>query len=474
MFMEYEEIMEVCEKNSVKLIDFKFCDLLGKWQHFTIPIKEFKKEIFEQGIGFDGSSIRGFKQIQESDMVLAPDPSTFTMDPFSKFSLGSFICDIWEPEKRSRFEKDPRFVSEKAEKFLVGSNIADKAYFGPELEFFIFDKVSFGSGPNFSFYEIKSSEADWDAKEEKEFSCNGSGYKIKNKEGYFPVSPADQLADTRREMIFEMEKMGIEPEKEHHEVAAGGQAEIDIKYGTLKNISDQVMAFKYAVKNTALRNNKTATFMPKPVWNDNGSGMHVHLSLWKKGQPLFYSDSGYANLSETALYFIGGLLKHSPAVLAFAAPTVNSYKRLVPGFEAPVNLTYSQSNRSAAIRIPGYSNSPASKRIEFRPPDPSSNPYLVFSAMLLAGMDGIKNKIDPGEPVNGNIYKIAKDKSILQAPDSLEKSLSALKKDKEFLTEGNVFSESLISEWIDFKKKNECDFFRLRPCPTDFSLYYDV
>jgi glutamine synthetase len=471
--MSYEEIIKECEKRDIRLIDLKFCDLPGTWQHFTIPIKEFDKKIFEEGLGFDGSSIRGFKEIQESDMILIPDPETFMFDPFSKFPLGSFICDIYEPSKKP-FENDPPFIAKKAEEFLAKSGLADKAYFGPEPEFFIFDKVNFGSGQNFSFHEIRSAEANWDAKEDKDLPGNGHGYKIRNKEGYFPVPPMDQLADIRREMIFEMEKMGIEAEKEHHEVSTGGQAEIDIKYGTLKKIADQVMAFKYTVKNVAFRNGKSATFMPKPIWGDNGSGMHVHASLWKEGSRLFYSDSGYANLSEMALYFIGGLLKHAPAVLAFAAPTTNSYKRLVPGFEAPVNLAYSNRNRSAAIRIPDYSKNPAAKRIEFRPPDPSANPYLTFSAMLLAGLDGIKNKIDPGEPVNGNIYKMSGDKSIPQVPDSLDKSLVALEKDSEFLTKDGVFSKDLISVWIDHKRTAEYDFVRTRPSPAEFALYYDV
>lgn len=471
--MSYEEMMEECEKSEINFIDLKFCDLPGSWQHFTVPLKKFNKEIFTEGIGFDGSSIRGFKEIQDSDMILIPDGKTFTKDPFSKFPLASFVCGIYEPSGQP-FEKDPRFVAQKAEDFLARTGIADKAYFGPEAEFFIFDKANFGIGQNFSFHEIKSAEANWDSKEDKDAPGNGHGYKIKNKEGYFPVPPADQLADLRREMMIEMEKMGIETEKEHHEVSAGGQAEIDIKYGTLKNTADNLMAFKYAVKNTAFRNGKTATFMPKPIFGDNGSGMHVHISLWKENSPIFYSDSGYANLSEAALHFIGGLLKHAPAVLAFAAPTVNSYKRLVPGFEAPVNLVYSNRNRSAAIRIPDYSKSPAQKRIEFRPPDPSANPYLAFAAMLLAGIDGIANKINPGDPASGNIYKEACSNTMPQVPDSLDKSLLALKKDKDFLTKDGVFSEELIASWIDYKKTAEYDFVRTCPSSAEFMLYYGI
>ena len=473
--MEYEEVIKECEKRGIKLIDLKFCDLPGTWQHFTLPISQLDKKVFEEGTGFDGSSIRGFKEIQESDMLLVPDIKTFAIDAFSKYPLASFICDVYEPgSKKMPFGNDPRFVARKAEELLVKSGIADKAYFGPEAEFFIFDKVNFGAGQNFSFHEIKSAEANWDAKEDKDLPGNGHGYKIRNKEGYFPVPPMDQLADIRREMVFEMEKFGIEVEKEHHEVSTGGQAEIDIKYGTLLENADKLMAFKYIVKNVAFRNGKTATFMPKPIWGDNGSGMHVHVSLWKSGQPLFYSDSGYANLSETAIHFIGGLLKHAPALMAFAAPTTNSYKRLVPGFEAPVNLVYSSRNRSAAIRVPAYSNSPAAKRIEFRPPDPSANPYLIFSAMLLAGLDGIKNKIIPLSPIDENIYKMDKNKEIPQVPDSLDKSLMALEKDSEFLTKEGVFSKELISAWIDYKKTAEYDFIRTRPNPAEFMLYYDV
>ncbi|MFA5248910.1 MAG: type I glutamate--ammonia ligase [Candidatus Paceibacterota bacterium] len=473
--MVYEEIIETCEKHGIKLVDFKFCDLPGTWQHFTVPLSALDKKVLEEGLGFDGSSIRGFKEIQESDMLLVPDLETFAVDPFSKFPLGSFICDIYEPgAKKTPFENDPRFVARKAEELLTKSGVADKAYFGPEAEFFIFDKVNFGADQNFSFHEIRSVEANWNAKEDKDIPGNGSGYKIRNKEGYFPVPPADQLADIRREMVFEMEKLGIEVEKEHHEVSTGGQAEIDIKYDTLKKIADNVMKFKYAVKNVAFRNGKTATFMPKPIWGDNGSGMHVHVSLWKNGTPLFHSASGYANLSELAVYFIGGLLKHAPAILAFAAPTTNSYKRLVPGFEAPVNLVYSNRNRSAAIRVPNYSTSPASKRIEFRPPDPSANPYLVFSAMLLAGLDGIKNKIKPLDPIDGNIYKMGASDKLPQVPDSLDKSLAALEKDNEFLTRDGVFTKGLINTWIDYKRTAEYDVIRTRPSSAEFMLYYDV
>lgn len=465
--------MEVCKKSRIKMIDLKFCDLLGAWQHFTIPLEKLDKKIFTDGIGFDGSSIRGFKKIQDSDMILIPDIETFSMDPFSKISLGSFICDIFEPGEKTCFEKDPRFIAKKAEKYLAESKIADRAYFGPEAEFFIFDKVKFNQSQNFAYYEVKSSEANWEENGSEENSSM-NGHKIRNKEGYFPVAPLDQLGDIRKEMVFELQRAGIEVEKEHHEVSTAGQAEIDIKYDSLRNMGDKLMMFKYVVKNVAVRHGKTATFMPKPILEDNGSGMHVHISLWKKKKPLFYGDN-YAGLSKTALYFIGGLLKHSPAVIAFAAPTTNSYKRLVPGFEAPVNLAYSARNRSAAIRIPAYSDRPEEKRIEFRPPDPSANPYLAFSAMLLAGIDGIKNKIDPGKAIDKNIYELEeKQKNIPQVPPSLDKSLLALEKDYKFLLAGGVFSKSVIKTWIDCKRTAEYDFVRTRPNAAEFILYYNI
>lgn len=466
--------MKLCEKSGIKMIDLKFCDLPGTWQHFTIPISQFDKSIFTEGSGFDGSSIRGFKKIHESDMVLIPDIETFTIDPFSKTAIGSFICDVYEAGAASRFQDDPRHIAKKAEAYLEKTGIADRAYFGPEAEFFIFDSAKFTQDQNFAFHELKSSEANWHGNGNEDKTVNGNGYKIRNKEGYFPVSPLDQLAEIRREMVFEMQKTGIEVEKEHHEVATGGQAEIDIKYGTLCATADKLMMFKYVVKNVAVRNGKTATFMPKPLFGDNGSGMHVHISLWNDGKPRFYDKDGYAGLSRDALYFIGGLLKHAPALMALVAPTTNSYKRLVPGYEAPVNLVYSARNRSAAIRIPVYSNSPVSKRIEFRPPDPSANPYIAFAALLMAGLDGIKNKIDPGKPQETNIYKLDKGVEIPQVPDSLKGSLDALAADHDFLLAGDVFSKDFIESWIDYKKTTEYDFIRTRPNPAEFVLYYDI
>lgn len=472
--MTYNEIKESCAEKGVEMIDLKFCDLPGTWQHFSLPISQLNAELFTEGTGFDGSSIRGFKKIHESDMVLLPDIETFFIDPFSKFKTASFICNVYEAGAKNRFEEDPRYIAQKAERYLAQSGLADRSYFGPEAEFFIFDSAKFRQEQNCAFYEVRSAEASWHGNGDDDPHTPGNGYKIRNKEGYFPVSPLDQLGDIRKEMVIELQNLGIEVEKEHHEVATGGQAEIDMKYDTLLKTADKLMAFKYAVKNVAYRNGKTATFMPKPLFGDNGSGMHVHISLWKDSTPLFYDKDGYAGLSVTALHFIGGLLKHAPALMALCAPTTNSYKRLVPGYEAPVNLVYSARNRSAAVRIPAYSNSPASKRLEFRPPDPSANPYLAFSALLMAGLDGITNKIDPGKPCDKNVYEAPHGEKISQVPDSLKGSLDALKADHGFLLEGGVFSEYFINSWIDLKTAAEYDYIRMRPNPAEFILYYDI
>lgn len=466
--MDYKEIVSLCEKAGAKNIDLKFCDLPGAWQHFTVPLDQFDEKVFTEGLGFDGSSIRGFKEIDNSDMVLLPDPKTFVVDIFGAEPVGSLVCDVYEPGLKDRFINDARAVAQRAEKFLKDSKIADIAYYGPEAEFFIFDRVEFGGGQNHAFHRIESLEANWSENGED----NGSGYKIRNKEGYFPMSPADQTADARRAMVAELKRLGIEVEKEHHEVATAGQAEIDIKYDSLLSQADKIMLFKYAVKNVARAHGKTATFMPKPLFGDNGSGMHTHISLWKGTTPLFADPKGYAGLSQTALWFIGGLLKHGRSLMALCAPTTNSYKRLVPGFEAPTNLAYSARNRSAAIRIPMYSATPASKRVEFRPADASCNPYLAFAAMLMAGLDGIKNKIDPGTPANGNIYRNGA--SIPQVPDSLQESLISLEKDHEYLLAGDVFTKEMIDTWIGYKKTAEYDFIRTRPTPSEFSLYYDI
>lgn len=466
--MDYKEIIELCKKSGAGLIDLKFCDLPGTWQHFTVPLEQFGAKTFEEGVGFDGSSIRGFKNIEESDMVLLPDPETFVVDNFGADPVGSIICDVYEPGAKNRFENDPRAVAQKAERFLKESGVADTAYFGPEAEFFLFDRVEFANEQNCCFHRIESGEANWNDNGEN----SGIGHKIRNKEGYFPMSPTDQTMDIRRAAVTELLRLGIEVEKEHHEVATAGQAEIDIKYDSLTNQADKVMLFKYTVKNIARQFGKTATFMPKPLFGDNGSGMHTHISLWKNTAPLFFGQDGYAQLSQTALWFIGGLLAHGRSLMAFCAPTTNSYKRLVPGFEAPVNLTYSSRNRSAAIRIPAYSDNPAAKRIEFRPADASGNPYLAFAAMLMAGLDGIAKKTDPGKAIDGNIYKNAD--GIPQVPDSLQESLKALGKDHEYLLAGKVFSKELINTWITYKKTVEYDFVRTRPNPAEFELYYGI
>lgn len=476
--MDYKEIIALCEKNNAKMIDLKFCDLPGAWQHFAVPLDQFDEKVIKEGLGFDGSSIRGFKPIDESDMLLVPDPASLVIDKFGNDPVGSLICDIYEPttvkdENKTKpvgnnFINDPRALAKRAQKYLKESGIADTAYFGPEPEFFIFDRVEFGCDQNFAFHRVESAEANWNENGEDD----GSGCKIRNKEGYFPMAPNDQTLDIRRNIVAELIRLGIEVEKEHHEVATAGQAEIDIKYDTLVSQADKIMLFKYAVKNIAKHYGKTATFMPKPLFGDNGSGMHTHISLWKNNSPLFFDANGYSGLSQIALWFIGGLLKHGQSLMAFCAPTTNSYKRLVPGFEAPTNLAYSARNRSAAIRIPMYSNSPASKRIEFRPADASCNPYLGFSAMLMAGLDGIDNKIDPGKPANGNIYK--NNDKIPQVPASLEESLAALEKDNDYLLAGNVFSKEVISTWTDYKKTAESDAIRVRPTPAEFNLYYDI
>jgi len=466
--MEAKEIIELCKKAGAAMIDLKFCDLPGAWQHFTVPLDQFDEKVFSEGVGFDGSSIRGFKKIEESDMVLLPDATSFIIDMFGKVPVGSLICDVYEPGLNARFNNDPRAIAQKAQEFLKTAGIADTAYYGPEAEFFIFDRVEFSNGQNCSFHRIESAEANWSENGESD----GSGYKIRNKEGYFPMAPADRTADIRREMVTELKRLGIEVEKEHHEVATAGQAEIDIKYDSLLAQADKVMLFKYVVKNVARRFGKTATFMPKPLFGDNGSGMHTHISLWKNEAPLFFDANGYAGLSQIALWFIGGLLKHGKSLMALCAPTTNSYKRLVPGFEAPTNLAYSARNRSAAIRIPMYSSSPTSKRIEFRPADASCNPYLAFSAMLMAGLDGITNKIDPGKPISGNIYKNSD--SIPQVPASLEESLAALQLDNEYLFAGGVFSKNIVKDWISYKRTAEHDIVRTRPTPIEFELYYDI
>ncbi|MBI2523028.1 type I glutamate--ammonia ligase [Candidatus Woesearchaeota archaeon] len=456
---------------NVKFVDVKFTDIPGIWQHFTVPVQELSLSSLQEGLGFDGSSIRGFQEINESDMVLIPDLKTCTPDPFSDSTM-SVIGNVKDPITGEFYSKDPRFIAQKAEAYLKETGIADTAYCGPELEFFIFDKVRFDQKENFGYYYIDSAEGAWNTGSEE----NNLGNKIRHKEGYFPVAPTDSLQNIRNQIVETLMRVGIEVECHHHEVATAGQCEIDMRFSSLSRMADQVMMYKYVIKNTAVMHGKTATFMPKPLFNDNGSGMHTHMSLWKDGKNLFYDKKGDALISDTARYYIGGLLEHAPALCAIIAPTTNSYKRLVPGFEAPVNLVYSERNRSAAVRIPMYSKSEKTKRIEFRTPDPSCNVYLAFSAMLMAGIDGIKRKIDPGKPMNANLYALDKEqlKKVKSVPSSLKEAMDALESDHKFLLEGNIFTKELIETWIDYKKTKEIDPVRLRPHPWEYYLYYDT
>lgn len=467
-----ENVLKYIKENGIKFIDMKFMDFPGQWQHFTVPASNFNKASFEDGFGFDGSSIRGWKSIHESDMLLIPEAETMFVDPFIEAPTISLICDVYEPATKEKYSRCPRNIAQKAEAYLISTGIADTVYYGPEAEFFVFDDVRFDSQPNGSFYIVDSIEGKWNTGREENPNL---GYKPRYKEGYFPVPPTDALLDLRNEMVINLMNCGISVEAQHHEVASGGQCEIDLHFTPLVKAADQLLMFKYIVKNTAKKNNKTVTYMPKPIFGDNGSGMHVHTSLWKKGKPLF-AGSGYAGLSEMGLYFIGGLLKHAPSILAFTNPTTNSYKRLVPGYEAPVNLAYSQRNRSASIRIPMYSTSPKSKRVEFRCPDASGNPYLGFSAMLLAGLDGIINRIDPGEPLDKDIYDMEPEelKDVPSTPGSLQEALKALENDHEYLLKGDVFTEDVIDAWIKYKIDKEVKPMALQPHPYEFNLYYDV
>jgi glutamine synthetase len=478
-----KDVVGLAHDKKAVMVDLKFMDFVGLWQHFTIPIAELTEAVFEEGLGFDGSSIRGWAPIHASDMLVVPDPDSAVMDPFMKDATMSLICNIVDPITKEPYTRDPRYIAQKAEKYLKSTGIGDTAYYGPEAEFFIFDGVSYDTGPNFGHYKIESREGQWETGHAVEHTFDGKqsgtrpnlGYKPRYKEGYFPVAPIDSLQDVRTEMCRVMEQVGIQVERQHHEVATAGQAEIDIRFDSLVKTADKLMWFKYIVKNVALRNGKTATFMPKPLYGDNGSGMHTHQSIWKSGKPLFAGD-GYAGMSETAMHYIGGLLKHSRALAAICNPTTNSYKRLVPGFEAPVNLAYSSRNRSAAIRIPMYSPSPKAKRLEYRPPDPSCNPYLAFAAMLMAGLDGIQNRVDPGDPLDKDIYGLSPEelKDVPKMPGSLEEALGELKKDHEFLLKADVFTEDVIDTWIEHKVEKELNPVRLRPTPTEFALYFDT
>jgi glutamine synthetase len=475
--MTPQEVLAMCRERDIKAIDLRFMDFPGLWQHFTIPVNKLDEDVFEEGLGFDGSSIRGWQAINESDMLLLPQPDTAVVDPFTPIPTLSMICNVQDPITREDYTRDPRNVARKAVNYLKSTGVADTCYIGPEAEFFIFDEIRFDQTPNCGFYYIDSIEGQWNRGTDSKAKGEGPnlGYKLRHKEGYFPVPPSDQLMDIRNEMMQTMIDCGLDVEAQHHEVATAGQAEIDLKFKDLVAMGDAMCMFKYIIKNVAKKHNKTVTFMPKPLFSDNGSGMHTHISFWKGGKPLF-AGSGYAGLSDEALFAIGGILKHAPALLGFCCPTTNSYKRLVPGYEAPVNLAYSQRNRSACCRIPMYSPSPKAKRIEFRCPDPSSNPYLAFAALMMAALDGVQNKIHPGEPLDKDIYDLPPEElaEVPKTPGSLRDSLAALAKDHEFLLRGDVFTEDVISTWIWYKTKNEVEALDLRPHPYEFCLYYDI
>ncbi|MGC8888344.1 MAG: type I glutamate--ammonia ligase, partial [Verrucomicrobiia bacterium] len=462
-----KEVIDLAKSRSVKLVDIKFVDTFGTWQHFTIPVAELSEECFTEGLGFDGSSIRGWKSIEASDMLAMPDPESAFIDPFCAVPTLSLTATIAETGTREPYSRDPRGIAQKAEKYLQSTQVADTAVFGPEAEFFIFDDIRYDNQSNGCFYSIDSIEGIWNCGRDE---MPNTGYKIRHKEGYFPAPPNDSQQDIRTEMCLVMEECGLKIERHHHEVATAGQAEIDFRFDSLLKTADNLMLFKYIVKNIARKHGKTATFMPKPLFGDNGSGMHVHMSLWKKDKPLFAGNE-YAGLSKTALHFIGGILKHAKALCAICSPTTNSYKRLVPGYEAPVNLAYSSRNRSAAIRIPTYSENPKTKRIEYRPPDPSANPYLCFAALLMAGLDGVVNRIDPGEPVDKNLYELPPEElaKVPQVPSSLGEALDCLERDHEFLLKGDVFTRDFLETWISHKRK-EFDALRLRPHPYEFFL----
>ena len=470
--MNLREILDLSKKHNLHVVDIKFIDVPGTWQHFTMPMHELDEAAVLEGVGFDGSSIRGFQEINESDMLLVPDLSTAIIDPFSNHTL-SIVADVKDPITKERYSRDPRNIAFKALDYLRKTGIGDQAFFGPEAEFFVFDSVRYDQTTNSGFYFVDSEEGIWNSGS----VGNGAnlGHKPRYKEGYFPVAPTDSQQNLRNDMIMMMEHCGIIVERQHHEVATAGQAEIDMRFDSIVTMADKMMLYKYIVKNVAAKNGKTATFMPKPLFNDNGSGMHTHQSIWKNGKNTFAGDK-YAGLSESALHYIGGILLHAPALTAFCSPTTNSFKRLVPGFEAPVNLVYSKRNRSAAIRIPTYSENPKSKRIEYRSPDPSCNPYLAFSAMLMAGLDGIQNKIDPGKPTDTDLFELSAEelKKIPTVPGSLYTALNALEKDHEYLLKGGVFTKDVIDVWLEYKRKREIDAVRMRPHPYEFYLYFDI
>jgi glutamine synthetase len=467
-----KSVIDLAKKSKVEIVDLKFVDLPGVWQHFSIPVEDLGEELFAEGIGFDGSSIRGFQQIQESDMILVADAETAYVDPILEVPTLSLICNVVDPVTRQHYTRDPRYIAQKAEIYLKSTGIADLSCWGPELEFYIFDDVRYDQTACSGYYFIDSNEGVWNT---GRIENPNLGYKLRHKEGYFPVPPADQLQDLRSEIIIKMKQAGVRVEVHHHEVGTAGQGEIDMRYGPLTKMADNVMYYKYIIRNVARKHGKTATFMPKPIFGDNGSGMHTHQSLWKGGKPLFAGNE-YAGLTRTALYYIGGLLKHTAALLALCAPTTNSYRRLVPGYEAPVNLVLSQRNRSAAVRIPMYSTNPKAKRVEFRCPDPSANPYLCFAAQLMAGLDGIQNKIEPGEPIDKDLYDLEPEeaKNVKSTPGSLAEVLDALEKDHDWLLKGDVFTPDVLETWIKYKRERELAQVNLRPVPYEFFLYFDL
>ena len=470
--MKPREVLAMCREKEVKAIDLRFTDFFGAWQHFTIPVGKLEEDVFEDGLGFDGSSIRGWQAINESDMLLVPVPGSAFVDPFAQIPTLAMICMIQDPISREDYSRDPRNIARKAVNYLKSTGIADTCFIGPEAEFFVFDDVRFDQNAHEGYYHLDSREAEWNRGRAEGPNL---GYKLRFKEGYFPCPPADQLMDLRNEMMQTMIQCGIDVEAQHHEVATAGQCEIDMRFQELVKMADQMCLYKYIVRNVARRHGRTVTFMPKPLYGDNGSGMHTHISLWKEGHPLF-AGSGYAGLSEMALHAIGGILRHAPAILAITNPTTNRYKRLVPGYEAPVNLAYSQRNRSASCRIPMYSASPKTKRVEFRCPDPTCNPYLAFAAILMAAIDGIQNKIHPGDPLDRDIYDMPPEElaNVPKAPGSLEEALVAMERDADFLLRGDVFTEDVIGTWLKWKREREIDAMRLRPHPYEFCLYFDA
>ncbi len=474
--MTGKEVVQMIKDQDIQIIDLKFVDLPGLWQHFSTSAREFGEDAFTEGVGFDGSSIRGFQSINESDMLLFPDPDATFVDPFTSAPTLSIICDVRDPVTGKDYSRDPRHVAKKAEAYLKSTGLAERAYFGPEAEFYILDSIRFDQSYNYGYYHLDSEEGFWNSGKEGTNGEKNLGYKPRYKEGYFPVPPMDSLQDIRSDMMLTLERLGVSVEVHHHEVGTAGQTEIDMRFDTLTKMADNMMKYKYVAKNVARRHGKTVTFMPKPIFQDNGSGMHVHQSLWTDSKNLFFKKDGYAHLSEAAIHYIGGILTHAPALLAFCAPTTNSYRRLVPGYEAPINLIYSQRNRSACVRIPVYSKSEKSKRIEFRCPDPAANPYLAMSAMLLAGLDGIQKKLVPPEPIDKDLYDLEPHEKakVKSTPGSLQEVLNALENDHEFLLKGGVFTKDLIETWIEYKRKKELDPVQLRPHPYEFALYFDI